>query len=93
MSSHINDIDNMQFYKVPFSSVGSLVKKRKVFIREGAAFVPEGEIVFLFVPYFKKILLSGFEVSIMIKHLSSFIQTYRCDYHYFLSYCYSSISF
>lgn len=30
----------------------------------GEAFVPEGEIVFVFVPYFKRILITSFEVSI-----------------------------
>lgn len=63
-SSHVSNINSMQFYKVLFSHVTSLVKKRKVFIRNGEAFVPEGEIAFVFVPYFKRILISSFEVSI-----------------------------
>lgn len=63
-SSHVSNIDSMQFYRVPFSHVTSLIKKRKVFVMHGEAFVPEGEIAFMFVPYFKRILISSFEVSI-----------------------------
>lgn len=63
-SSYVNNIDSTEFYKVPFSHVISLVKKRKVFVMYGEAFVPEGEIAFMFVPYFKRILISSFEVSI-----------------------------
>lgn len=69
-SLYINDIDSVQFYKVPFSRVISLVKKRKIFITQGKAFVPEGEIVFMFTPHFKRILISGFEVSIMRGNVS-----------------------
>lgn len=63
-SSHVSNIDIVQFYKVLFIHVTSLVKKRKVFIMNGEAFVPEGEIAFMFVPYFKSTLISSFEVSI-----------------------------
>ncbi|XP_011347187.2 DNA primase large subunit isoform X1 [Ooceraea biroi] len=60
-SPQISDIDSTQFYKVPFSNVISLVKKRKVFIMHGEAFVPAEEMVYLFVSYFRRILISGFE--------------------------------
>lgn len=62
-SSYVNNIDSTEFYKVPFSHVISLVKKRKVFVMYGEAFVPEGEIAFMFVPYFKRILISSFEAA------------------------------
>ncbi|XP_072751767.1 DNA primase large subunit isoform X2 [Anoplolepis gracilipes] len=62
-SLHISNIANIQFYKVLFSHVISLVKKRKVFIMNGEAFVPEGEIAFVFVPYFKRNLISNFEAA------------------------------
>jgi DNA primase large subunit len=65
-SSRIINIDNTHFYKVPFSHIISLVKKRKVFLMHGEAFVPEEEMVYLFVCYFKKALISGFEVSIKL---------------------------
>ncbi|XP_029166963.1 DNA primase large subunit-like [Nylanderia fulva] len=62
-SPYVNNIDNTQFYKVPFSHVTSLVKKRKIFVMYGEAFVPEEEIAFMFVPYFKRILISSFEAA------------------------------
>ncbi|XP_012220272.2 DNA primase large subunit-like isoform X1 [Linepithema humile] len=60
-TSSNKDIDDMQFYRIPFSHVPSLIKKRKVFIMNGEAFVPEEEMVFLFIPYFRNILISSFE--------------------------------
>ncbi|XP_014468169.1 PREDICTED: DNA primase large subunit-like isoform X2 [Dinoponera quadriceps] len=60
-SLHISDIDSMQFYKVPFSHVPSLVKKRKVFVKQGIAFIPEKDMGFVFTSYFRKILLSALE--------------------------------
>ncbi|KAL6442344.1 hypothetical protein ACFW04_002534 [Cataglyphis niger] len=62
-SSHVSNIDIIQFYKVLFIHVTSLVKKRKVFIMNGEAFVPEGEIAFMFMPYFKSTLISSFEAA------------------------------
>jgi len=68
-SSHIIDIDNTHFYKVPFSDIISLVKKRKVFLMHGKAFVPEEEMVYLFASYFKRALISGFEVRMKLLDL------------------------
>lgn len=65
-TSCIKDIDNTQFYKLPFSQVTSLVKKRKILIVKGKAFVPEEAMMFTIVPYFKKILMSSFEASIKV---------------------------
>ncbi|XP_011874949.1 PREDICTED: DNA primase large subunit-like [Vollenhovia emeryi] len=62
-SPNVDDIDNTQFYKVPFSDIANLVKKRKVFVTQGEAFVPEREMAFLFVSYFRRILLSSFETA------------------------------
>lgn len=63
-SSNVSDIDNIQFYKVPFPQVANLVKKRKVFIAQGVAFVPEKEMAYVFVSHFRRILISAFEVSV-----------------------------
>lgn len=65
-SPYVNNIDNTQFYKVPFSHITSLIKKRKVFVMQGKAFVPEQEMAFVFVSHFRRILISSFEVSIKI---------------------------
>lgn len=66
MSSSHDSIDNTQFYRVPFSHIINLIKKRKVFITQGEAFVPDQEMAFMFVSYFKRILISNFEVSMNV---------------------------
>lgn len=63
-SLQVNDVDSMQFYKVPFSQASNLVKKRKVLIIQGTAFVPENVMGFVLATYFKRILISAFEVSV-----------------------------
>jgi len=61
-SSYDNNIDDTQFYRVHFSHIANLIKKRKVFIMQGEAFVPEQEMMFVFVSHFRRILISSFEV-------------------------------
>ncbi|XP_011701144.1 PREDICTED: DNA primase large subunit-like isoform X2 [Wasmannia auropunctata] len=60
-SSYVNDIDNTQFYRIPFSHTANLIKKRKVFVMRGEAFVPEQEMAFVLVSHFRRILISSFE--------------------------------
>ncbi|XP_024867223.1 DNA primase large subunit-like isoform X2 [Temnothorax curvispinosus] len=62
-SPHVSDIDSTQFYRIPFSHVASLIKKRKVFIMQGEAFITEQEMAFVFVSHFRRILISGFEIA------------------------------
>ncbi|XP_012521525.1 DNA primase large subunit isoform X2 [Monomorium pharaonis] len=62
-SSCTSDINNIQFYKVPFSDIASLIKKRKVFVMQGEAFVPEQEMIFVFTSHFKRSLISSFEMA------------------------------
>ncbi|XP_071554134.1 DNA primase large subunit-like isoform X2 [Temnothorax nylanderi] len=62
-SPHVSNIDNTQFYRIPFSHVASLIKKRKVFIMQGEAFITEQEMAFVFVSHFRRILISGFEIA------------------------------
>lgn len=78
-SPHVN-IDNTQFYRVPFFHIANLIKKRKVFIAQGEAFVPEQEMAFMFVSHFKKILMSSFEVSMnmIIVNLSNCYRFLLC---------------
>ena len=61
-SPNINDIDNTQFYRIPFFHIANLIRKRKVFVMQGEAFVPEQEMAFVFVSYFRRTLISSFEV-------------------------------
>lgn len=65
-SPYVSDIDSTQFYRIPFSLIASLIKKRKVFVMQGEAFVPEQEMVFVFASHFKRILISSFEVSVNV---------------------------
>lgn len=62
-SSHDSNIDNTQYYRIPFSHIANLIKKRKVFITQGEAFVPEQEMAFMFVSHFRRILMSNFEIA------------------------------
>ncbi|XP_018060402.1 PREDICTED: DNA primase large subunit-like isoform X1 [Atta colombica] len=62
-SPNINDIDNTQFYRIPFFHIANLIRKRKVFVMQGEAFVPEQEMAFVFVSYFRRTLISSFEVA------------------------------
>ncbi|XP_020286637.1 DNA primase large subunit-like isoform X2 [Pseudomyrmex gracilis] len=62
-SAFINDVNSAQFYKISFCCVPSLIKKRKVLVINGEAFVPQQEMMFAFVPYFKAILISRFEAA------------------------------
>ncbi|XP_018304460.1 DNA primase large subunit isoform X2 [Mycetomoellerius zeteki] len=62
-SPNINDVDNTQFYRIPFFHVANLIRKRKVFVMHGEAFVPKQEMAFVFVSHFRRILISSFEVA------------------------------
>lgn len=86
-SPYLSNINSIQFYKVLFSHVTSLIKKRKVFVMNGEAFVPEGEIAFVFVPYFKRILISSFEVSICEVYKNNYYKSVN-NYYHFLFYYY-----
>ncbi|KYN07625.1 PREDICTED: DNA primase large subunit-like [Cyphomyrmex costatus] len=62
-SPNVSDVDNTKFYRVPFFYIANLIRKRKVFIMQGEAFVPEQEMAFVFVTHFRRILLSSFGVA------------------------------
>lgn len=82
MSSHDNNIDNTQFYRIPFSHIANLIKKRKVFVTRGEAFVPDQEMAFMFVSYFRRILISNFEVSmnVIIEFINNYYHFLFCHY-------------
>nr|XP_034178643.1 DNA primase large subunit-like [Osmia lignaria]XP_034178644.1 DNA primase large subunit-like [Osmia lignaria] len=56
-----SNIDTIEFYKVPFQKVVDLVRSRKIYIAKGTAFIPQSDLISLFVSYFRKNLLEGME--------------------------------
>ncbi|XP_076240348.1 DNA primase large subunit [Calliopsis andreniformis] len=57
----VSNIDITEFYKVPFQKVTDLVRSRRVFITQGIAYIPQVDLVSLFVSYFRQNLLDGME--------------------------------
>ncbi|XP_053974306.1 DNA primase large subunit-like isoform X1 [Hylaeus volcanicus] len=55
--------DNINVYKVHFTRVINAVKKRKIFLKDGMAYVPETKMPWLIIPEFKKKLNEGFAYS------------------------------
>ncbi|CAL7943762.1 unnamed protein product [Xylocopa violacea] len=53
-TAKITNIDTTDFYQVPFQKVTDLVRLRKVYVSEGIAYVPQADLVSLFVSYFRK---------------------------------------
>jgi DNA primase large subunit len=52
-SSHIPNVFDREFYKVPFENASELVAQRKVFVRDGFAYVPVADVVSLLVGEFR----------------------------------------
>lgn len=48
---------------MPFQKVIDLVRSRKVYVTKGVAYVPQTDLISLFVSYFRKNLLEGMDVS------------------------------
>lgn len=51
------------FYKVPFCEVTDLVKTRKVYLKAGFAYIPERDLISVFVTLLKMQLASALAVS------------------------------
>ncbi|XP_015589033.1 DNA primase large subunit-like [Cephus cinctus] len=56
----VNNIDTTDFYKLPFQNVIDLIRSRKVYLNKGMAYIPQKELVSIFVTYFKRHLKSQF---------------------------------
>ncbi|XP_012274098.1 DNA primase large subunit [Orussus abietinus] len=50
------NIDKTEFYKVRFENVTELVRSRKVFLKDGFAYVPQTELVWVFLSHYKRSL-------------------------------------
>lgn len=84
-SKEIDSINGLDFYKVPFTDVLDLVRVRKVFLKDGYAYVPHPEIVSIILGIFRSQLSLALSVTArrlpfleedsrllpMLKHLSS----------------------
>lgn len=57
------DIDNIDFYELPFSEVFDLVSDRKVYVYKGIAYVPQTELLSVFVSHFRHFLQVEMNVS------------------------------
>ncbi|XP_076648228.1 DNA primase large subunit [Halictus rubicundus] len=60
-TAKITSIDTSEFYKVPFQRVTDLIRSRRVYLTNGMAYIPQTDLVSLFVSYFRKILMDGME--------------------------------
>ncbi|XP_076245960.1 DNA primase large subunit [Calliopsis andreniformis] len=63
ISCNLEDINNIKFYKVHFTTVNYLIAKRRIFLKDGIAYVPNTKISSLLLYEFKKILNKGFAYS------------------------------
>ena len=57
------DIDSTNFYKMPFNDVIDLVSDKKVYLHKGFAYVPQTELLSVFVVLFRQLLSVELEVS------------------------------
>lgn len=57
-NSSYKDIDvcNLDYYKLPYTDVLDLIHDRKVFVQKGMAYVPQTDLISVFVTAFKKSL-------------------------------------
>ncbi|XP_031835959.1 DNA primase large subunit [Nomia melanderi] len=60
-TSKVSNIDTSEFYKVPFQKVIDLIRSRRVYVANGIAYIPQIDLVSLFVSYFRKSLIDGME--------------------------------
>ncbi|KAH0554444.1 DNA primase large subunit-like [Cotesia glomerata] len=56
-------VDNVDFYKVPFTKVLDLVKTRKVYLKKGVAYTPQFELSSLVVSQYKRHLTKAVEIA------------------------------
>ncbi|XP_008547743.1 DNA primase large subunit [Microplitis demolitor] len=56
-------IDNIDFYKVPFSKVLDLVKTRRVYLKKGIAYTPQFELSSLFISQYRRHLTKAVEIA------------------------------
>uniref|UniRef100_A0A3Q2R4L6 DNA primase large subunit n=1 Tax=Fundulus heteroclitus TaxID=8078 RepID=A0A3Q2R4L6_FUNHE len=71
------------FYKVPFQDALDLVRTRKVYLKEGYAYIPQSEIVAIVLNDFRTRLSKALAVSIHVCFLSDVLLFLICSHSYF----------
>lgn len=68
----ITDFDSVNFYKIPFGDVLDLVADRKVYLHKGLAYVPESELLSVFVATYRHHLTTELMKSkeFLLRHLN-----------------------
>lgn len=64
-TAKVKNVDMTEFYKVPFQKVTDLIRSRRVYLNQGVAFIPQTDLVSLFVSCFRKNLVDGMPVSFL----------------------------
>lgn len=82
-TTHIDDIDDVDFYRIPFNLVLPLLIARKVHLKDGFAFVPDNDISSLFVNTLETNLQKGFKVHFEFVCIKCFIELH---FHVFLKF-------
>lgn len=78
-SIKVLNIDMTEFYKVSFYRVSDLIRSRRVYLSQGIAYIPQIDLVSLFLSYIRKNLLDGMpaaKMSIIRMHGDDRIQSY-----------------
>lgn len=73
---NLADVENKDFYKVPFQEVSDLVSRRLVYIKGGYAYVPSAELVSCLVSMLRSNLNEELVVSFSKIFLSNILQNY-----------------
>lgn len=60
----IGDFENTDFYELPFDEVVDLVSDRKVFLNKGVAYVPQSDLMTVFLAHFRSNLAVELNVSL-----------------------------
>ncbi|XP_048515187.1 DNA primase large subunit isoform X2 [Athalia rosae] len=78
------NVDVTNFYKVSFDEVGDLVKSRKVYVKSGFAYIPEKELVTIFVTIFRIQLAQALACTrrgIPMLHTDERIRSFMKNFH------------
>ena len=62
-SSHVKDLNDVEFYKVPFEQALDLVSQRSVFLAKGFVYVPSTDLGSLIAAQFRQNLSKSLVVS------------------------------
>uniref|UniRef100_A0A0B6Z753 DNA primase large subunit n=2 Tax=Arion vulgaris TaxID=1028688 RepID=A0A0B6Z753_9EUPU len=60
---HMSNIDDIEYYKVPFTEALDLVRNRKVFLQSGFAYVPQDDLVSILLSVYRTLLSQALTVT------------------------------